>query len=216
MSIGSFHRYAIFPATLLFSACDAPSQEMISDNVSVAEKETGAEICSGDVLDYPQRPPLGEPWRKDDVPATYIYEVDEDIFRFSPHLARSVFSRIQTSVSSFDKEAEMASISERQSDWIMTASTSQIAVVVNRLTTLSQRFPKGVVVNRTYLYNRGTETLFEIGDLFANKDIADRILKQNLVDSLVVSRAETLDRQADDMLKRETDEAFTRRNFRCA
>jgi len=160
--------------------------------------DEGQKICGGSARIYPEFAPLQQPSYKKTSSATYNYEIDDNIFDFSPFLAKWITGQIQLSMTGFESQVQFGGIVERTSSWKITALTETVANIENSLFTKSSHSPNGVIVKRTYLYNRGTETNFEIQHIFSNKKDAEEKLMQILIDELIILRADVLGVPAQD------------------
>lgn len=132
------------------------------------------------------------------LPITYIADVDENIFSFSPRLWEWVIDEIKFSMKGFEGYAQLGEISERRVIWKLVSASDQLANVEKLIVTKSARYPDGASVRYTYLFNRYTDRQFEIRHLFSDRVEADAQIRRLLVDALLPLRARNLKTLAND------------------
>lgn len=187
------------------------SEASQSDPASV---DDGEEICGGVAPVYGEYAPFPQPNYKPTSSGEYTYDIDRSVHDFSPKLALWVLRQVQDEMDGFEIQVAPGRISKRKSAWRITASTSILANLEHRLTTVSARYPDGVNVWYTHLYNRASETRHEIRDLFIERDIAEAALMEILVEEVTKLRAKKLevtppyDRLRTETIRQLPDEIF--------
>ncbi len=138
---------------------------------------------------------------------SFNLEIDDELNKYSYNLVEWILREARRNIPTIESTTRFGEISKATITWNLTASSHTVGNVIRTSTAISKHHPNGVTTNYTYLYNRASDTMFDLDDIFINRKKADPILRKILIDKLLILRKENLGETSSDWyLKEDTED----------